>query len=510
MPLRRACSSLAPPTTKMRGEGIDISKVLPLLHKAGVLTQPTAEATVSQFSHGQSNPTYLLDIDGQKLVLRKQPPGKLLRGAHAVDREFQCMTALGEFTSVPVPKMRLFVEDAEVLGTPFFVCDYVTGRFFDDPSMRAAASPADRKAMYAEFLKAVGALHTADYKAAGLGSFGKEGGYVARQTKVWTSQYRAAETEELKAMERLISWLPEALPAEDDLTTLVHGDLRVDNCIFGPTSPEVLAVLDWELSTLGHPGTDLALVTMPYDTPEAWPKALSGFGDNLTEKGIPTEHELVGTYVDMTGLTSIPHHLDYYRAFSCFRMASILQGVYKRSTKGQASSADGAKIGKLAGVIAQLGGKIADRYEKQPDRLVSAAGAGSAFSGGASGGRRGYSTSASAARRGLLSTGRRGLSTAAATAPPPPSTPAAAMDAEEYLALKQRLLEFMHSEIYPNEVRSVRSSSSSTHLVSSSSATPSHALLPLSNTTLSSLHRSSSRSNATPTPRRTNGRIHRC
>ena len=164
MPLRRACSSLAPPTTKMRGEGIDISKVLPLLHKAGVLTQPTAEATVSQFSHGQSNPTYLLDIDGQKLVLRKQPPGKLLRGAHAVDREFQCMTALGEFTKVPVPKMRLFVDDAEVLGTPFFVCDYVTGRFFDDPSMRAAASPTDRKAMYAEFLKAIAALHTADYK----------------------------------------------------------------------------------------------------------------------------------------------------------------------------------------------------------------------------------------------------------------------------------------------------------------------------------------------------------
>ena len=378
-------------------------------------------------------------------MLRKQPPGKLLRGAHAVDREFQCMTALGEFTSVPVPKMRLFVEDAEVLGTPFFVCDYVTGRFFDDPSMRAAASPADRKAMYAEFLKAVGALHTADYKAAGLGSFGKEGGYVARQTKVWTSQYRAAETEELKAMERLISWLPEALPAEDDLDL---GSRRPESRqlhFWADLSGGARGTRLGAIRLLGHPGTDLALVTMPYDTPEAWPKALSGFGDNLTEKGIPTEHELVGTYVDMTGLTSIPHHLDYYRAFSCFRMASTLQGVYKRSTKGQASSADGAKIGKLAGVIAQLGGKIADRYEKQPDRLVSAAGAGSAFSGGASGGRRGYSTSTSAARRGLLSTGRRGLSTAAATAPPPPSTPAAAMDAEEYLALKQRLLEFMHN-----------------------------------------------------------------
>ena len=439
--LRRAFSS-PPPASAVR-QKIDVDKVLPLLVSSGGLTPAEAKQPIEllQFSHGQSNPTYLLSIGGErKLVLRKQPPGKLLRGAHAIDREYRCMTALGASTKVPVPGMRLFVEDAEVLGTPFFVCDYVAGRFFDDPTMKAAASPTDRRAMYDSFLTAIAAIHTADYKGAGLGDFGKEGGYIARQTKVWTSQYRAAETDTLAPMERLLAWLPEALPADDDVTTLVHGDLRVDNCIFASDGPEVLAVLDWELATLGHPGTDLALVTMPYDTPEAWPKALSGFGSDVGAKGIPTEDELVGAYVEATGLASVPRHLDYYRAFACFRMASILQGVYKRSLGGNASSADGAKIGKLAGAIAGLGVKISERYEKTPDRLVSAVGVGATSTpgGGFGSGKRQYSTRASS----------RGLSTAMAE-PPPPT--AEAMPPAEYAALRERLLTFMHEDIYPNE-----------------------------------------------------------
>jgi len=370
---------MGPPTTGVRkGHELDVSKVLPLLAEAGAIPSATAACEVSQFSHGQSNPTYLLDVGGQRLVLRKQPPGKLLRGAHAVDREYTAMSAL-QSTAVPVPATRLFVHDTDVLGTPFLVCDYVSGRFFKDPSMRAAPSAEERARLYGGFMRAVAALHTVDYDACGLGAYGKVGGYTARQTKVWTSQFRAAETEPMGAMEKLIAWLPEALPADDDLTTLVHGDLRVDNMIFDPHTPDVRAVLDWELSTLGHPATDLALVTLPYDTSPKMPSALSGFGKERAAMGIPSEYELIGAYVEATGLASVAHHLDYYRAFACFRMASILQGVYKRSLSGQASSADGAAIGKLASVVADLGLAAADRYTTTPDRLTKEAGLGAAF-----------------------------------------------------------------------------------------------------------------------------------
>lgn len=424
-----AAEPLAPATTCVRqGHELDVSKLLPLLADAGAIRSAAEKVAVSQFSHGQSNPTYLLSFEaGPRLVLRKQPPGKLLRGAHAVDREFRCMSALGA-TAVPVPAMRMFCDDPEVLGTPFLVCDYVSGRFFDDPKMGTAASPQERSALYGSFLSAIAALHTVDYKAAGLGDFGKEGGYVARQTKVWTSQYRAAETESNAAFEKLLAWLPEALPAGDDaLTTLVHGDLRVDNCIFAHDSPEVVAMLDWELATLGDPATDLALATLPYDTPTAWPKAFSGFGADPAAAGIPAEQALVDAYVSATGLTSVASHLDYYRAFCCFRMASILQGVYKRSLDGQASSADGSKWGKMAGAVAGLGVDIAERYERSPDRLTRTAGAGAAFASTAP-------ASASAAR-----------------APAAAGAAGAAMGEAEYEALKGRLIEFMHAEIYPNE-----------------------------------------------------------
>jgi acyl-CoA dehydrogenase family protein 10 len=198
-----ADDSMGPPTTGVRkGHELDVSKVLPLLAEAGAIPSATAACEVSQFSHGQSNPTYLLDVGGQRLVLRKQPPGKLLRGAHAVDREYTAMSAL-QSTAVPVPATRLFVHDTDVLGTPFLVCDYVSGRFFKDPSMRAAPSAEERARLYGGFMRAVAALHTVDYDACGLGAYGKVGGYTARQTKVWTSQFRAAETEPMAAMEKV-------------------------------------------------------------------------------------------------------------------------------------------------------------------------------------------------------------------------------------------------------------------------------------------------------------------
>ena len=440
---RIACSRLWPRSFSSaavadvrKGMEIDASKVLPLLVANGSVTSAEAAAPldVKQFGHGQSNPTYLVNVGSRPLVLRKQPPGKLLRGAHAVDREFMCMSALGP-TEVPVPKMLLFSEDAELLGTPFLVCEYVAGRFFECARMKTASSPQERAALYGAFIKACAAIHTVDYKSAGLGGFGKEGGYVARQTKVWTSQYRAAETEPMPAMERLLEWLPQALPLDDDLTTLVHGDLRVDNMIFDADRAEVIAVLDWELSTLGHPATDLALVTLPYDTPDHLPKALGGYGEARAALGVPAEQDLVDAYVEATGLSSVRTHLDYYRAFCCFRMASILQGVYKRSVSGQASAPDGEKIGKLASVCAELGVAAAERYTSQPDRLAKTAGAGAAF------------------LTNLKPSGAAPVRKAAASSAMP-----AAMPEGEYEALKTRMVDFMHTEIYPNEREFARQS----------------------------------------------------
>ena len=253
-------------------------------------------------------------------------------------------------------------EDPEVIGTPFFACEYIEGRFFPEPSVKAASSPRERASLYGAFISTVAAIHSVDYEAAGLGGFGKVGGYTARQTKVWTSQYRAAETETIAPMEKLIEWLPDALPVDDDLTRLVHGDLRVDNMIFNTKSATVLAVLDWELATLGHPAADVALATLPYVTPETLPSAFGGFGERVgPQYGIPREQELIDAYVEASGLPSVAEHLDYYRAFCCFRMASILQGVYKRSLSGQASAADGEQVGKLASVVAEVGLQSAER-----------------------------------------------------------------------------------------------------------------------------------------------------
>jgi len=211
------------------GMEIDVGRVVPLLVANGTLRpdQAEGECVVEQFTHGQSNPTYKLTFGERQLVLRKQPPGKLLRGAHAVDREEKVMSALAHrASSVPVPRTRLFCEDAAVLGTPFMVQDFADGRLFRDAAMADAATPKERGELYGAFLKASAAIHTVDYKRVGLGGFGKEGGYVTRQTKVWSSQYRAAEMETIPAMEKLMAWLPEALPAGDDLTRLVHGDVR--------------------------------------------------------------------------------------------------------------------------------------------------------------------------------------------------------------------------------------------------------------------------------------------
>lgn len=366
-----------------KGMEINVERVATLLLSNGTLTraQVADGVIVEQFNHGQSNPTYKLSFVSRQLVLRKQPPGKLLRGAHAVDREEKVMSALSHPEStVPVPRTRLYCEDPEVIGTPFIVQDFADGRLFRDAAMIDVETAKERGELYGAFLKACAAVHTVDYEKVGLSDFGKVGGYIGRQTKVWTSQYRAAQTETISSMERLMEWLPQALPAGDDMTRLVHGDLRVDNMIFAKDKPEVIAVLDWELSTLGHPAADVALASLAYVAPPQLPPQFSFGVSDPRQIGIPLEQDFVDAYVDLTGYTSVRTHLDYYRAFVCFRMASILQGVYKRALSGQASAPDAEKVGKMASVFADLGNAAAAQYTTAPGRLDRAAGAGAAFS----------------------------------------------------------------------------------------------------------------------------------
>src|SRR2546425_291299 len=241
---------------------------------------------VRQFRGGQSNPTYYLEAGGREYVLRRKPPGKLLPSAHAVDREYRVLAALAAHTTVPVPKPYLLCEDDAVIGTMFYVMDYVHGRIFRDANL-GGATPAERRAIYDSMNDVLARLHLVDWKAVGLAEFGRPGDYYARQIHRWSQQYRASETEKIEAMERLMEWLPKNIPASAE-TTLVHGDYRPGNMIVHPSEPRVVAVLDWELSTLGHPMADLASTCMPYHLGNEW----EGLRDApLAELGIPTEAE---------------------------------------------------------------------------------------------------------------------------------------------------------------------------------------------------------------------------
>lgn len=285
-----------------------------------------------QFSGGQSNPTYLLEAGELRLVLRRKPPGELLPKAHMIEREFEVMRALGA-AGFPVPKMRLLCEDAAVIGAPFYVMDHVEGRVIFETAMPDQA-PEERRETFHALIDRLAALHRLDPVALGLAAFGKPGGYLTRQTSVWSRQYRAAATAEIPDMERLMRWLPNAISAIPDETCLVHGDYRLDNAIFHPERPEILAVLDWELSTLGHPLSDLAYFLMTW----AFPSDLRhGLADvDCAALGIPEMSELAARYAEATGRRDIPH-LDALLAFSAFRMAAIIQGVYRRGLDGNAS-----------------------------------------------------------------------------------------------------------------------------------------------------------------------------
>lgn len=305
---------------------------------------------VEQFKGGQSNPTYMLTAaNGRRYVLRRKPPGKLLPSAHAVDREYRIMRALAG-SGVPVPGMHVLCLDESVIGTAFYVMDFIDGRIFWDPLL-PGMQPAERAAIFDEMNRVIAALHSVDYAALGLADYGKPGQYIARQVARWSQQYRASETEPIDAMDRLIAWLPAHVPPGDE-TAIVHGDYRLDNVIFHPTEPRILAVLDWELSTLGHPLADFAYHCMAWRLSPGQFRGL--IGGDLAALGIPSEGEYVARYCARTRRPPVSQaDWEFYAAFNMFRLAAILQGVLARALQGNASSSQALEAGRRARPLAE-------------------------------------------------------------------------------------------------------------------------------------------------------------
>ena len=303
----------------------------------GVLDGFRGLQDITKFPGGQSNPTYLLTADSGEYVLRRKPFGKLLKSAHAVDREYRVIRALAD-SEVPVPRALHLCEDEDVIGSMFYVMEHLDGRVLWDPQLQEVASNAERAAMYEEMNRVLAALHNVDVDAVGLSDFGRPGNYFERQLGRWSKQYRASETERIDSMETLMSYLTTNMPADDGAVSLVHGDYRLDNMMFHPTEPRVIALLDWELSTIGHPLADLANQCMAWMLPrEGRIKGLAGV--DRQSLGIPTDEEYIARYCERTGREGI-ENWNFYVVFSLFRLAAIMQGIVKRAQIGTASSSD--------------------------------------------------------------------------------------------------------------------------------------------------------------------------
>ena len=289
---------------------------------------------VRQFKGGQSNPTYQLITPSRTYVMRRKPPGKLLPSAHAVDREFRVISALHP-TGFPVARPYGLCVDDDVIGTMFYVMEMVEGRILWDQSL-PAYPPAERHAIHMASIRTLAALHTIDYKAVGLEGFGRPGNYMKRQIDRWTKQYKASETQHIDSIERLIEWLPNSAP-EDDQTTIVHADYRLDNMVMHATEPRVVAVLDWELSTLGNPLADFTYVLMQ------WVNGAIAAIPDLEAQGIPTMEAVVAEYCRLTGRGGLPE-LNWFFAYNAFRLAGILQGIVGRARDGTANSPQAAAM----------------------------------------------------------------------------------------------------------------------------------------------------------------------
>lgn len=307
---------------------------------------------IRKFSSGQSNPTFKLSTGNGDFVLRKKPPGKLLPSAHAIEREHRIFRALAD-TDVPVPTSYFLCEDSSIIGTPFYVMNFIEGRVFTDATLPDLA-PEERTAVYAEMNRVLAALHSVDYKAHGLEDYGKPGNYFARQVNRWSKQYIDSKTDSLPDMDQLMDYLQKNLP-DDETTSIVHGDYQLYNLMYHPTEPRVLAVLDWELSTLGHPMADLAYNCMKY-----YQSLLPGQPKVDNQPGIPGEAEFVAEYCKRTGRGQLPNW-NFYLAFSFFRLAAIVQGVYKRGLQGNASSTEALSMLDTVKTTAKVGWEIAQR-----------------------------------------------------------------------------------------------------------------------------------------------------
>ncbi|MCC5808858.1 MAG: phosphotransferase family protein [Ectothiorhodospiraceae bacterium] len=313
---------------------------------------------VKQFQGGQSNPTFLLESGGRRYVLRKKPPGKLLPSAHMVEREYQVIRALRD-TDVPVPEALHLCEDADIIGTAFYIMRFVEGRVYSDPTAEGL-TPQQRRGIMNATADTMAKLHRVDYKAVGLEEFGRPGNYISRQISRWSKQYEASRTGDNPAMEKLMAWLPENLPDADE-TTIAHGDFRVGNLMLHPEREEVVAVLDWELATLGHPLSDLAYCCIPYSL-ESGQKGMRGLiGLDLKALGMPTEDEFVARYAEAAGRQGGIEAWPFYKAFSLFRLAAIVQGVYKRALDGNAANADAITMGDRAAKLAEAGWREAQK-----------------------------------------------------------------------------------------------------------------------------------------------------
>ena len=336
------------PESMSNSSDLNLDSLQKYLHKN--LAGFTPIQTIKKFKNGQSNPTYLLSCPKKSLVLRKKPVGKLLKSAHAIEREYKVMTALSK-TAIPVPKTRLLCEDESVIGTAFFIMEYVEGRIFWNPVLPDLPA-VEKREVFTQMAKLLSDLHKIDAQKVGLTDFGKPGNYYARQLDRWVRQYYLSETGKINEINQLICWLQQNLVEDDQKSCLVHGDFRLDNIIFDFKHPQIIALLDWELSTLGHPYADLAYQCMQLRLPDN--ELLPGLGShNRKQLGIPSENEYVKLYCQLSGIPSIPHW-EFYIAFSFFRFAAILQGVKKRAIDGNASSKRAYKLGDLVQPMAQM------------------------------------------------------------------------------------------------------------------------------------------------------------